>query len=86
MSNRKLFTKLFWLDAGERCVVTFGEVLLGFIALPSIPGTDVAPIAPNIALKVATVATIASLVKSMVAAAKADTDTASLTVDTKELK
>lgn len=86
MSNRKLFTKLFWLDAGERMVVTFGEVLLGFVTLPVIPGTDIAPIAAATAIKVASVATIASLMKSVVAAAKADTDTASLTVDTKELK
>lgn len=86
MKNRKLFTSLFWLDAGERMVVTFGEVLLGFLVLPAIPGTDIAPIAVSTALKVAGVATAASLIKSVVAAAKADTDTASLTVDTKELK
>jgi hypothetical protein len=82
MSTRRLFTNLFWIDAGERMVVTFGEVLLGFVALPAIPGTDIAPIAAATAVKVAGVATLASLLKSVVAAAKADTDTASLVVDT----
>lgn len=88
MKNRKLFTSLFWLDAGERAIVTFGEVILAFIVVPAVPmpGVDIAPIAGVIAFKVACVATLASLIKSIVAAAKADTDTASLTVDTKELR
>lgn len=85
MNTRRLLTKLFWLDAGERCVVTFGEVLLGFVTLPALPGVDIPPINGSIAVRVALIATAASLIKSVVAAAKADTDTASLTVDTKPL-
>lgn len=84
MNTRNLFTKLFWLDAVERMVVTFGEVLLGFLTVgAAFPFNGVDWV---FAFSVAGVATVASLLKSMVAAAKADTDTASLTVDTKPLR
>ena len=86
MKNRKLFTKLFWLDATERAVATFAEVLSGFAAVDlSGPLTNVS-VDWSLALTVAGVATGASLLKAIAAAAKADTDTASLTVDTKPLQ
>ncbi len=81
MNTRKLFTKLFWMDATERVIVTFGEVLLGFLTV----GVPAGGVDWGLAFSVASVASAASLVKSVVAAAKADTDTASLVVDTKPL-
>lgn len=82
MKDRKLFTKLFWLDASERAIATFAEVLGGFLVVDT---TDII-VDWRLALTVAFIATLASLLKAVVAAAKADTDTASLTVDTKELE
>lgn len=78
---RQLFTKLFWVDAFERILATFGEVMLGFLAV------DASPVQVNwsLALYVASIASGAALLKAIVAAAKADTDTASLVVDTKPL-
>lgn len=79
--RRQLFTKLFWLDATERVVATFGESFLAFI-LANATFTEVDW---KIVLSVSGLAALASLIKAIVAAAKADTDTASLTVDSKPL-
>lgn len=81
-STRQLFTKLFWMDAFERIIATFGEVMLGFLTVDATP----VKVDWSLALYVAGIASLAALAKAVVAAAKADTDTASLTVDTKEFK
>lgn len=82
MKTRKLFTPLFWIDAFERVVATFAEVLLGFLLIDA---TKIV-IDWTLAFQVAAIAGFAALLKAVAAAAKADTDTASFTVDTKELK
>lgn len=81
--KRQLFTKLFWLDASERVVATVGEFLL---VLGGADGANLLSINPRQLISLSLAGGAASLVKSVVAAARADTDTASLTVDTKELK
>jgi hypothetical protein len=63
-------------------VATFGEVLLAFF----VADATFTNVNWSTAFSIAGMATLASLLKGVVAAAKADTDTASLTVDTKELK
>lgn len=80
MDTRKLFTRLFWLDTGERLVATAGETLLGVLASATVATVDW-----RAGAIVITTSVLASLAKAVVAAAKADTDTASFTVDTKEL-
>lgn len=79
--QRQLFTKLFWIDAFERIVATFGESLLAFFVVNAAFTT----IDWTMAFSVSGLAAVASLLKAVVAAAKADTDTASLVVDTKPL-
>lgn len=81
MKQRQLFTKLFWLDSTERVVATFGETLLGFF----IANATFTSISWGLALSVAGMAAGAAQLKAIVAAAKADTDTASLAVDSKPL-
>lgn len=75
MNGRKLFTKLFWLDAGERTVVTIGEFL---IVLGGADGAGLLSINFNQLILSSLAGGAVSLLKSIVAAAKADTDTASL--------
>jgi hypothetical protein len=83
MKNRQLFTKLFWQDAGERIVATVGEFLL---VLGGADGANWLTINGKQLLLLSLAGGAASLLKAVVAAAKADTDTASLTVDTKPLQ
>lgn len=80
-TNRKLFTRLFWIDSTERVIATFGEALLAFF----IANATFASIDWKLALQVSLMAAGAAQLKAIVAAAKADTDTASLTVDSKPL-
>lgn len=77
---RKLFTQLFWLDTFERLVATAGESFIGVLA-----GGVVSAVNWRAGAVTVGVTTVAALVKCMVAAAKADTDTASFVVDTKPL-
>lgn len=79
--SRKLFTRLFWIDSTERVIATFGETLLGFF----VANATFAAISWGTAFSVAGMAAAAAQLKAVVAAAKADTDTASLTVDSKPL-
>lgn len=81
MQTRKLFTKLFWIDTFERTVATAGETFIGVLA-----GGLISAVNWKAGITTIATASVAAVVKAMVAAAKADTDTASFTVDTKELK
>jgi len=94
--NGKLFTKLFWKDATERMVVTFAQVFLSIsgVFLPGVAVTNQRDLETAVSLAVATLPLILlaslggalfALLKAIVAAYKAGTDTASLTVDTKPL-
>lgn len=83
MDARRLFTKIFWLDAGERVIVTVGEFLL---VLGGADGAGWLKLEPLQLLALSVAGGAAALLKAIVAAAKADTDTASLVVDTKELQ
>lgn len=80
--KRQLFTKLFWIDAVERVAATFCESLLAFF----VANATFTSINWSMALSVSLLASAASLLKAILAAAKADTDTASLVVDTKPLE
>lgn len=93
----KLFTKLFWLDAGERMVVTAAQVMLSIVTifLPAITVANGESLQTAVALMVQTAPFILlagvggafyALLKAVIAAYKNKTDTASLVVDTKELK
>lgn len=93
MSGRKLFTPLFWLDAAERSIATALEVplaVLGVVGtgeLLDLVGLKVQEIQfdPYSLVMAGLIGAGLSLAKSVYAAAKADTDTASLVVDTKPL-
>ena len=67
-------TKTFLKDMGERAIVTFAEVLLGFLGA----GLGFGDINWGLAFSVAGVATIASILKSIAARRVGDADTASL--------
>jgi hypothetical protein len=82
MKERKLFTPLFWIDSFERVVATFGEALLAFF----IAGATFTQVDWGTAFAISGMAAAAAQLKAIVAAAKADTDTASFVVDSKELK
>lgn len=84
--TRQLFTKLFWLDAIERVIATFVEALAAVITVAVMAGNGFEAVNWVTAISIAGLASVLSLLKAMYAAAKADTDTASLTVDTKTLK
>ena len=67
-------TKNYVKDMIERAIVTFAEVLLGFLGA----GLGFGEINWGMAFSVAGVATIASILKSIAARNVGDTDTASL--------
>lgn len=67
-------TKTFLKDLAERAIVTFAEVLLGFLGA----GLGFGDIDWGFAFSVAGVATLASILKSVTARRVGDTDTASL--------
>ena len=68
------YTKTFLKDLAERAVVTFAEVLLGFLGA----GLGFGDINWGVAFSVAGVATLASVLKSIAARKIGDSDTASL--------
>lgn len=79
LKSRQIFSPLFWLDAIERTLLTFVESALGFI----IVGTAINNVDWLLALSVSLTASVLALGKALIAALKADTDTASLVVDSK---
>lgn len=70
-----MFTKTFWLDAGERALKTFAQVLLSVFA---ISGVTVLNANWGEALAVAATATLGSFLTSIVSSKITSTDTASL--------
>jgi len=87
MANKPLFTKLFWVDAGERAIATFAQTLIALVvAIAPTMSLDLLKIDYIPLTTVALIASLLSIVKSVGAAVKAGTDTASLVVDNKELK
>jgi hypothetical protein len=68
------YAKRFFKDMLERAVVTFAEVLLGFLGA----GLGFGEINWGMAFSVAGVATVASILKSIAARKIGDEDTASL--------
>ncbi len=68
------YAKKFFKDMLERAVVTFAEVLLGFLGA----GLGFGEINWGMAFSVAGVATVASILKSIAARKIGDEDTASL--------
>lgn len=80
-----LYTKLFWKDAAERSLKTAAQTLVT-LWLAGEVAFDILTVNWEQALGVAGGAALLSLLMSIGSAAKAGTDTASLVVDTKELK
>lgn len=80
-----MFSKLFWKDAVERAIKTVAQTLVTLF-LASGEVFNLLTVNYQQALGVAAGAGVLSLLMSVGSAAKAGTDTASLTVDTKELK
>lgn len=80
-----MFTKLFWKDAVERSVKTIAQTLTT-LWLASNDVFNILAVDWKQAFGVAAGAGLLSLLMSVGSAAKAGTDTASLVVDTKELK
>lgn len=70
-----MFTKTFWLDAGERALKTFAQVLLSVFA---VSGVTVLNADWTEALAVAATATLGSFLTSIVSNKISSTDTASL--------
>lgn len=94
MKERKIFTRLFWLDATERAISTFAQVVLSIVGvfLPTIAITNDQELKVLVGFVIGTLpyillaglgGALLAIVKAVVAAYKADTDTASLVVDTK---
>lgn len=92
-----MFTKLFWKDAAERAISTFAQVVLSIVTVffPAIAITNQETLETTVALVGSTLplillaglgGAIYSVLKSIVAAKRAGTDTASLVVDTKPLE
>lgn len=79
-----MFTKLFWKDAVERAIKTVAQTLVTLF-LASGEVFNLLVVDWKQALGVASGAGLLSILMSIGSAAKAGTDTASLTVDTKEL-
>ena len=80
-----MFTKLFWKDAFERALKTVAQTLVT-LWLTSDAVFNILTVDWGQAFGVAAGAGLLSLLMSVASAAKAGTDTASLVVDTKELK
>lgn len=82
-----MFTRLFIKDMAERAISTFAQAVLAVITvLAPASGMDLLTINYGPILMIGGIAAVLSVLKAIVAAAKAGTDTASLVVDTKELK
>lgn len=80
-----MFTKLFWKDAFERSLKTVAQTLVT-LWLTGESVFNLLTVDWKQAFGVATGAGLLSLLMSVASAAKAGTDTASLVVDTKELR
>lgn len=78
-----MFTKLFWRDAIERALKTIAQTMVAMLTAGAtgLLGVDYINL-----LSVAGLAGLVSILTSIGSAARAGTDTASLTVDTKPLK
>ena len=82
-----MFTKLFWKDAVERAVKTFAQTFLAVVGVAApASGTDLINVNYLPVILTSLLAAGISIVTSVASAAAAGTDTASLVVDTKELK
>jgi hypothetical protein len=81
--QESLFTKLFWTDAIERAIKTFAQTLASLLVGDGVGLLSVDWVG---CISVSGLAALVSLLTSVGSAAKAGTDTASLVVDTKELK
>lgn len=82
-SNHPLFTTLFWKDAVERIVATIAQFL---IILGGADGANFLNMKGGQIITLSLLGGLVALLKAIVAAVKANTDTASLTVDTKPLQ
>lgn len=78
-----MFTKLFWKDAIERAISTTAQV---FLAVGGVDAMGYLNINLRVLLLTSVIGGGLSIVKAIAAAYKSNTDTASFTVDTKELK
>lgn len=82
-----IFTKLFWKDAFERAIKTFAQTFIAVVGVAApASGTDLINVNYLPVILTSLLAAGISIVTSVASAAKAGTDTASLVVDTKELK
>lgn len=77
-----MFTKLFWQDAIERAIKTIAQTM---VAMMTAGATGLLDVDYMNVLSVAGLAGVVSVLTSIGSAARAGTDTASLTVDTKPL-
>lgn len=80
-----MFTRLFWIDALERSIKTVAQMLVTLL-LAGESVFNVLTVNWEQAIGVALGAGVISILTSIASATKAGTDTASLVVDTKELK
>ena len=91
-----IYTKLFWDDATERMIATAAQVILSIVTvfLPAVAITNQRDLETAVQLTMTTFPLILlaglggalyALLKAVVAAYRAKTDTASLTVDNKPL-
>ena len=82
-----MFTKLFWKDAAERAVKTAAQTFIGVVGYTGVStGLQLLDINYIPVLMVSLITAGLSVLMSIASAAKAGTDTASLVVDTKELR
>ena len=73
-----MFTKKFLKDAAERAVVTFAEVVLGFALAALAAGVGLTGVNWPFALNIAALATLVSVLKSVLATRVKESDSASL--------
>lgn len=83
--KNNIFTKLFWLDAAERALKTVAQTLVT-LWLTGQAVFNILAVDWQQALGVGLGAGVLSVLMSVASAAKAGTDTASLVVDTEEMK
>lgn len=78
-----MFTPLFWIDAIERAIATSAQFLL---VLGGADGLGFLTLGWEQLVTLSALGAFTSILKSLAAAKAANTDTASFTVDTKDLK